>query len=115
LNEYLQLKERPDLFFAGQITGVEGYMESTAMGLLAGVNALRIMAGKAPAVPPPVTAMGALIRHIIHSKAVPFQPMNINFGLFPPLPGRAKGRRKRQLVAKRALEDLERWKMEYGE
>jgi methylenetetrahydrofolate--tRNA-(uracil-5-)-methyltransferase len=115
LNEYLQLKERPDLFFAGQITGVEGYMESTAMGLLAGINALRIMAGKDPAVPPPATAMGALIHHIIHSKAVPFQPMNINFGLFPPLPGRAKGRRKRQLLAKRALEELERWKMEYGE
>ncbi|HSB05630.1 MAG TPA: methylenetetrahydrofolate--tRNA-(uracil(54)-C(5))-methyltransferase (FADH(2)-oxidizing) TrmFO [Thermodesulfobacteriota bacterium] len=113
LNESLQLKEHPKLFFAGQITGVEGYMESTAIGLLAGINALRIMAGKAPAVPPPATAMGALLHHITHSNAVPFQPMNINFGLFPPLPGRAKGRQKRQLLAKRALEDLERWKVEF--
>ena len=115
LNEYLQLKKRPDLLFAGQITGVEGYMESTAMGLLAGINALRIIAGKDPVVPPPTTAMGALLHHITHSTAVPFQPMNINFGLFPPLPGKVKGRRKRQLLAKRALEELERWKMEYGE
>ena len=94
LKESLQLKDRPNLFFAGQITGVEGYMESTAMGLLAGINAFREARGRDPVFPPPTTAMGALIHYITHSQAIPFQPMNINFGLFPPLQGRARGREK---------------------
>ena len=112
LEESLQLKHHPNLFLAGQITGVEGYMESTAMGLLSGINAYRYASGMATIVPPLTTAMGALIHYITHSLTLPFQPMNINFGLFPPLPGRSKGRAKRLLLAKRALKDMEGWKKE---
>jgi methylenetetrahydrofolate--tRNA-(uracil-5-)-methyltransferase len=112
LKESLQLKRRPHLFFAGQITGVEGYMESTAMGLLAGINAYRLGAGMEPVVPPPTTAMGALIHYIIYSQTVPFQPMNINFGLFPPIQGKTKGRERRRLLANRALMEFSRWKRE---
>jgi len=111
LGESLQLKALPNLFFAGQITGVEGYMESTAMGLLCGINAHRYANGLPGLVPPPTTAMGALIHYIIHSQANPFQPMNINFGLFPPLLGKSRGRRKRLLLAERALKEMEEWKI----
>lgn len=113
LKTSLQFKQRPRLFFAGQMTGVEGYMESTAMGLLAGINAFRQGRGIDPVVPPPATAMGGLVHHIIHSQAIPFQPMNINFGLFPPLEERIRGRGKRLLLAKRALKELEEWKKRY--
>ena len=106
----LQLKDRPQLFFAGQITGVEGYMESTAMGLLAGINAFFQKMGKSPVVPPSTTAIGALVSHIIRSPVVPFQPMNINFGLFPSLEERARGRKKNLLMGKRAWKELEEWK-----
>jgi methylenetetrahydrofolate--tRNA-(uracil-5-)-methyltransferase len=106
----LQFRGNPRLFFAGQITGVEGYMESTAMGLLAGINAYRLANGMSMVVPPPTTAMGALVHYIVHTQAVPFQPMNINFGLFPPAKGR--GRKRRQQQATRALEDLKRWEEE---
>jgi methylenetetrahydrofolate--tRNA-(uracil-5-)-methyltransferase len=104
----LQLKGHPHLLVAGQITGVEGYMESAAMGIVAGVNAFRQSVGIAPVVPPPTTAMGALINYITRSEQIPFQPMNVNFGLFPPLAGRR--RQKRQHLSTRALEDLRRWK-----
>jgi len=114
LRESLQLKAHPNLFFAGQITGVEGYMESTAMGLLSGINAYRYGDGKSPIVPPPTTAMGSLVYYITHSPAVPFQPMNINYGLFPPLAGKSKGRGKRLLLAKRALKEMEEWEKKVG-
>ncbi len=110
LEESLQLKLHPNLFVAGQITGVEGYMESTAMGLLSGILAYRYANKMATLVPPPTTAIGALIHYITHSLTLPFQPMNINFGLFPPFPGRSKGKAKRLLLAKRALKELEEWK-----
>ena len=110
LSESLQLKDHPNLLLAGQITGVEGYMESTAMGLLSGINAYRYANGMATVVPPLTTAMGTLVHYITHSLTVPFQPMNINFGLFPPLPGRSQGRGKRLLLAKRALKEMEEWK-----
>lgn len=110
LGESLQLKALPNLFFAGQITGVEGYMESTAMGLLSGINAHRYAGGLPILIPPKTTAMGALVHYITHSLTAPFQPMNINFGLFPPSPGKSRGRRKRLLFAERALIDLEEWK-----
>ncbi len=90
-------------------------MESTAMGLLAGINAFRQESGLDPAIPPPTTALGALVSYITRSQAIPFQPMNINFGLFPPLQKRVKGREKRLHLAKRALKDLERWRKEIGE
>jgi len=112
LEESLQLKHHPGLFVAGQITGVEGYMESTAMGQLAGINAYRYVNGRTTIVPPLTTAMGALVHYITHSLAHPFQPMNINFGLFPPLPGRSKGRARRLLLAKRALMEMGEWKKE---
>jgi len=110
LKESLQLKTHDNLFFAGQITGVEGYMESTAMGLLSGINAHRYANGMPALVPPPTTAMGALVHYIAHSQAVPFQPMNINLGLFPPLSGKSRGRGRRLLLAKRALKEMEEWK-----
>lgn len=114
LKESLQLKKSPSLFFAGQITGVEGYMESSAIGLLSGINAYRYAKGMSLVVPPPTTAIGALIHYITHSKTIPFQPMNINFGLFPPLQGKERGRAKRQFLAKRAFKEMERWKKECG-
>ena len=110
LSGSLGLRSRPSLFFAGQITGVEGYMESTAMGLLAGINAFRRARGMEPVLPPPTTAIGSLIHYITGAASVPFQPMNINFGLFPPLTGKARGREKRRLLAERALGELGRWK-----
>ncbi len=110
LRESLQLKTHPNLFFAGQITGVEGYMESTAMGLLSGINAHRYANGMPTLVPPPTTAIGALVHYITHSLSSSFQPMNINFGLFPPLSGKSRGRGKRLLLAKRALKEMEEWK-----
>ena len=106
----LQLKDRPRLFFAGQITGVEGYMESTAMGLLSGINAFRHGRGMDTVIPPPETAMGALVRYITQTPSAPFQPMNINFGLFPQPPGRGKGREKRRLSAIHALKEMGKWK-----
>jgi len=110
LRESLQLKPYPNLFFAGQITGVEGYMESTAMGLLSGINAHRYAKGMPTIVPPRRTAMGGLVHYITHSLTAPFQPMNINFGLFPPLSGKSRGSGKRLLLAKRALREMEEWK-----
>jgi methylenetetrahydrofolate--tRNA-(uracil-5-)-methyltransferase len=112
LKESLQLRDRPNLFFAGQITGVEGYMESTAMGLLAGINALRKARGMETVFPPSTTAIGALIHYITHSQTIPFQPMNINFGLFPPLQGKARGRERRRLLAKRAFNEMKKWMKE---
>jgi methylenetetrahydrofolate--tRNA-(uracil-5-)-methyltransferase len=108
LQESLRLRGHPEILFGGQITGVEGYMESAAMGIIAGVNAYRQAVGLPSVVPPSTTAIGSLINYITHSEHVPFQPMNINFGLFPPLPGRR--RQKRQHLSTRALEDLRHWK-----
>ena len=104
-----QLKSDPRVFFAGQITGVEGYVESASSGFLAGVNAARLARGEALTVPPPETAIGALARHITNTEAAHFQPMNVNYGLFPSLPGRIKKKEKRGLLAQRGLEELEKW------
>ena len=111
----LQWRGAPRLFFAGQITGVEGYVESAASGLLAGVNAARLAAGAAPVTPPATTALGALLRYVTDADRKDFQPMNVNFGLFPELPFEAKGRRKKELMAERSLRDLERWWLDSGE
>lgn len=110
LNESLQLIKLKNIFFAGQITGVEGYMESTAMGLIAGINAYRYSKGLNTIFPPQTTAIGALIQYITHCTTIPFQPMNINFGLFPPLNVRERGRKKRILIAQRAIREIEEWK-----
>jgi methylenetetrahydrofolate--tRNA-(uracil-5-)-methyltransferase len=105
-----QLKNHPRIIFAGQITGVEGYVESAASGFLAGITASELAStGLATAVPPPVTALGALIGHITNADARHFQPMNINYGLFPELTGRVKKKEKRQKLAERALAALDEW------
>jgi len=110
----LQLRTQPNLYMAGQIVGVEGYLESTAMGLLAGLNALRHVQEEEPIFPPRTTAIGALLHYILYSKNFPFQPMNINFGLFPPLKERVRGHRKRILFVQRAMEELQEWKKKYN-
>lgn len=110
LNNNLRLKSDPRIFFAGQITGVEGYMESTAMGFLAGVNATRSLKRQEIVFPPKTTAMGALVGHITNVFARDYQPMNINFGLFPPLVGTGRKRERRRFIAERALRELEGWK-----
>ncbi len=111
----LQWRGAPRLFFAGQITGVEGYIESAASGLLAGINAGRLALGADPVTPPGTTALGALLHYITDTGREAFQPMNVNFGLFPDLPVKARGRRKKELMAERSLRDLERWCLETGE
>ena len=104
----LQARARPDLLLAGQLIGVEGYLESTSMGWLAGVNAARLLAGEDLLVPPPTTSIGSLVGYVTESGRENFQPINANYGLFPPLPGRTrKGRERRLKQAERALVDIE--------
>jgi methylenetetrahydrofolate--tRNA-(uracil-5-)-methyltransferase len=111
LERSLELKGRPGLFFAGQITGVEGYVESAACGLLAGLFAAARLLGEDLPYPPPPTALGALLAHLSDSSPEGFQPMNVNYGLFPPLEGRHHKRADRRLaMAERALEALEPWR-----
>jgi len=114
LEPTLQLKKRPRLLLAGQLTGVEGYVESTAMGLLAGINAARTALGGKPMVPPPATAHGALIRHLTATQPDCFQPSNVNFGLFPPLSGKTRKRDRGLIRARLALEALASWEREIG-
>lgn len=111
----LQCKARGTLFFAGQLVGVEGYTESAAMGGLAGINAARALAGLPLVTPPPTTAHGCLIAHLTGSDPGNFQPMNTNFGLFPPLPDSPRDKeKKRRMIAHRAIEDFESWKTRSG-
>ncbi|MDR4983512.1 methylenetetrahydrofolate--tRNA-(uracil(54)-C(5))-methyltransferase (FADH(2)-oxidizing) TrmFO [Bacillus cereus] len=103
-----QYKQRDDLFFAGQMTGVEGYVESAASGLLAGINAARLVRGEEPVVLPPVTAMGSMANYITATNAKNFQPMNANFGLFAPLEKKIKKKAERnEAYATRALETIQ--------
>ncbi len=106
---HLAFKKRPDLFLAGQLSGVEGYVESTAMGMLAGINAARMAVGQDVLVPPRETALGALIFHLTQSDPKRFQPSNVNFGLFVPftkkIPKKLRGA-ERAAVARKALD---RW------
>jgi methylenetetrahydrofolate--tRNA-(uracil-5-)-methyltransferase len=126
----VRLKAEPRLRFAGQITGVEGYVESAAIGLLAGRFAAAERKGEPPVPPPATTALGALLAHITGGHLVDanggavtsFQPMNINYGLLPPLDenpvanadgrrlkGRERGTEKKRLMSRRALADLDGW------
>jgi methylenetetrahydrofolate--tRNA-(uracil-5-)-methyltransferase len=112
LDHQLRLKSHPHLRFAGQVTGVEGYVESAAIGLLAGRFAGAELKGLAVVPPPPTTAFGALLNHITGgADARTFQPMNVNFGLFPPFEKSAKirGKDRKQAIAARALDDLCAW------
>jgi len=115
LTAHLSTRDDPRLLFAGQLTGVEGYAESAATGILAGINLARLLAGEPPAVPPPTTMLGALYRYVHTADPEHFQPMNANFGLLEPLerPVRDKERRKR-LLAERALAEMDRFAERLG-
>lgn len=106
-------KRRADLFFAGQMTGVEGYVESAASGLIAGTNAARLAQDLPPLVFPETTAMGAMAHYITHTSPTHFQPMNANFGIMPPLADKVRQKKERnQQLAERALTDLSAFKIE---
>jgi len=107
LKKTLQFRQREDLFLAGQITGVEGYVESTAMGWLAGVHAVRMIQGKSIVPPPPATAHGALVEHVTNDAYKEFQPSNVNWSLFPALPEKVRSRRERR--EKMVLRALAHW------
>jgi methylenetetrahydrofolate--tRNA-(uracil-5-)-methyltransferase len=109
LGPLLELRARPGVYLAGQMAGVEGYVESAALGLLAGAFAAFAARGERPPLPPETTAHGALLRHLRQANAQDFQPMNVNYGLFPELPQlprRMPKREKNELLAARALSDL---------
>ncbi len=105
----LRLLAAPHVMIAGQLSGVEGYVESAAMGLLCGINAVRILKGLGPALPPPTTALGGLLTHLANTETKNFQPSNVNFGLLPPHQGRIPKRRRGAAHARRALGDLLSW------
>lgn len=108
LDRYYRVKHAPRVCFAGQITGVEGYVESTASGYLAAVELAKRLRGKAPVDFPQETAVGALASYISNESVADFQPMNVNFGIIPPLGYRVKGKRNKNAeLSKRSLELLE--------
>ena len=111
LRPTLQFIGREDLFFAGQLTGVEGYMGNIATGLLAGINAVRLLGGQPPLVLPETTMLGALCHYVTHADLRDFQPMKANFGILPPLEGvqRLGKRQRAQAYAERALAALDTW------
>jgi methylenetetrahydrofolate--tRNA-(uracil-5-)-methyltransferase len=109
LHPTLQLRARHDLLLAGQMVGVEGYVESAAAGLLAAINAARIVTGAELIVPPPETALGSLIAYITDISRRDFQPMNANYGLMPDLRGNLRGRNKKIEMGRRALAAIDHW------
>lgn len=110
LNECLQLKSQPNIFFAGQICGVEGYVESIAAGLMAGMHAAARAEGLQPTAPPRATALGSLAHYVTHADARNFQPANITFDLLPPLERKVRDRAERhRLQCERALQEFEAW------
>ncbi|MBM9832297.1 methylenetetrahydrofolate--tRNA-(uracil(54)-C(5))-methyltransferase (FADH(2)-oxidizing) TrmFO, partial [Enterococcus faecalis] len=108
LNQAFQSKKQSNLFFAGQMTGVEGYVESAASGLVAGINAARLFKGEAPVFFPETTAIGSLPYYVTHTESKHFQPMNVNFGIIKELEGpRIRDKKARyEAIAERALVDL---------
>jgi len=116
LSPSLQFRKNPDVFFAGQISGVEGYMESTAMGLLAGLNAAFILEGRSLPPPPRETAVGALAHYITSPESAEnFQPMNIHFGILPPVEAPGMKKKERHLFCvRRSLEALSDWMRDQG-
>ena len=115
LTEYGAARPRPDLIFAGQLTGVEGYTESAASGILAGINLDRLLSGETPIVPPPSTMMGALARYLREATPARFQPMNSNFGLLDPHPEYTRDKHdRREKLVQRAREEFEQWIAEHN-
>ena len=106
-----QVRRRPSLFFAGQISGVEGYVESAASGLIAGLNAAALARDEMPQAPPRTTAIGALGHYVSHADAANYQPSNIAFGLIPVMDGAPRRRaERRRAIAERALTQIEAWR-----
>ena len=115
LTPHLSAKDDPQLLFAGQLTGVEGYTESAATGMLAGINLARLLAGDAPLLPPPTTMLGALYRYLRETEPARFQPMNANFGLMEPLPNPPRDKfKKKEALAERALREIGVFAQELG-
>jgi len=115
LTAYGSLSRRADLIFAGQLTGVEGYTESAASGILAGMNLSRVLAGQDAVIPPPTTMIGGLYRYLAESDPKHFQPMNSNWGLVEPLADRVRDKRqKREMLAARAEADFFAWMHSVG-
>ena len=110
LGPALQAQDGAPLFFAGQLTGVEGYTESLGTGLLAGINLARVLHGESVVTPPPTTMLGALLRYLREADPKHFQPMNANFGLVDPLPQKVKKDQKKALVVERARRDFATWR-----
>jgi len=110
----LQLMARTQTFMAGQLIGVEGYVESAAAGLLAAINVSQLRRGLACVVPPATTALGSLMHYVTDRRRRDFQPMNANYGLFPSIATRERGRDKRRVLAARAARDLEAWITTHG-
>lgn len=110
----LQMRQSPNLFIAGQLSGVEGYIESAAMGLLAGINSARTSFGKTAVVPPGNTALGALVNHLTTPTAKDFQPSNVNFSLFPPLQGKIPKKLRGKIRADLSLQSLQNWCIKEG-
>ena len=110
LSPHLSLRDAPMTMFAGQLTGVEGYTESSATGLLAGINLSRMLHGEQPLIPPPTTMLGALYRYLREADPKHFQPMNANYGLVDDLPNPPRDKMARkQAMADRALSDQAEW------
>lgn len=109
LHPTLQLRVRDDLFLAGQMVGVEGYVESAGAGLLAAINAANIVEGRELVIPPPETALGSLVAYITDSARRDFQPINANYGLIPDLKVRMRGRERKMEMGKRALAAIDDW------
>ena len=110
LDGWSRSQRAPHLFFAGQMTGVEGYIESTASGLAVGVLAALMAKGLTPQAPPETTAIGALLKHTRDGSAARYEPMNINFGIIAPAPAGIPKHSKKEVIAERALKDLRKWK-----
>lgn len=117
LDEFLRLKTQPNVMFAGQISGCEGYVESANIGMMAGYFAADLVCGKMPILPPPTTATGAMLGHL-HDTTTEYQPMNINFGIFPTIQGettangkfrKIKGAERKEAYCRRALNDFAQW------
>ncbi|HEX6068942.1 MAG TPA: methylenetetrahydrofolate--tRNA-(uracil(54)-C(5))-methyltransferase (FADH(2)-oxidizing) TrmFO [Longimicrobiaceae bacterium] len=115
LTPHGSLRERPELLFAGQLTGVEGYTESTAVGILAAVNLDRIVRGEEPVMPPPTTMLGGLMRYLRDADPRHFQPMNSNFGLLDPLETEMRDKqKKRERLSERGQADFAAWMSRHG-